>query len=53
ELCNRFAALPFSAINLGVFCGFWENKFYFSEKFSENVFYSITKDEKDTEKVFD
>nr|VDD54251.1 unnamed protein product [Brassica oleracea] len=22
ELCNRFAALPFSTINLGVFCGF-------------------------------
>ncbi|KAF3539033.1 hypothetical protein F2Q69_00022363 [Brassica cretica] len=39
ELCNQFAALPFSAINLGVFCGFWENKFYPSEKFSENVFW--------------
>ncbi|WZZ14659.1 hypothetical protein YC2023_107748 [Brassica napus] len=39
ELCNRFAALPFSTINLGVFCGFWENKFYPSQKFSENVFW--------------
>ncbi|KAF2540089.1 hypothetical protein F2Q70_00015050 [Brassica cretica] len=32
DLCNRFVALPFSAINLGVFCGFWENKFYPSER---------------------
>ncbi|KAF3577489.1 hypothetical protein DY000_02031626 [Brassica cretica] len=38
ELCNRSVALPFSAINLGVFCGFWENKFYPSEMFSENKF---------------
>nr|VDD31814.1 unnamed protein product [Brassica oleracea] len=38
ELCDRFAALPFSAINLGVFCGFWENNFYPSERFSENMF---------------
>ncbi|KAF3536481.1 hypothetical protein F2Q69_00021381 [Brassica cretica] len=45
ELCacsvatNRFVALPFSAINLGVFCGFWENKFYPSEMLSETVFW--------------
>ncbi|KAF3537209.1 hypothetical protein F2Q69_00021454 [Brassica cretica] len=38
ELCNRFVALPFSAINRGVFCGFLENQFYPSEMFSENVF---------------
>ncbi|KAF3600501.1 hypothetical protein F2Q69_00037030 [Brassica cretica] len=39
ELCNRLVALPFSAINLGVFCGSWENKFYPSEMFLENVFW--------------
>ncbi|KAF2579794.1 hypothetical protein F2Q68_00005176 [Brassica cretica] len=37
SLRNRFTALPFPTINLGVFCGFWENKFYFSEKFSGAV----------------
>uniref|UniRef100_A0A0D2ZTH9 Uncharacterized protein n=1 Tax=Brassica oleracea var. oleracea TaxID=109376 RepID=A0A0D2ZTH9_BRAOL len=38
ELCTRFAVLPFSAIILGIFCGFGERKFSFSEKFLENVF---------------
>ncbi|KAF3516019.1 hypothetical protein DY000_02059895 [Brassica cretica] len=38
ELCNRFAALPFSAINLGVFCGFWENKFYLPKSFRKTCF---------------
>ena len=40
ELCNRFVVFPFSAINVGVFQRFfWENKFYPSEMFSENVFW--------------
>ncbi|KAF3504486.1 hypothetical protein F2Q69_00042331 [Brassica cretica] len=38
ELCNRFPALPFSAINLGVFCGFWENKFYLPKSFQKTCF---------------
>nr|VDD54236.1 unnamed protein product [Brassica oleracea] len=51
ELCTRCDVLPFSAINLGFFCGFGENKFYFSENFSENVFCSITEDGKDMKMV--
>ena len=39
ELCNHFVVFPFSAGNLGVFSGFWENKFYPSEMVSENVFW--------------
>ena len=39
ELCTRFAVLPFSEINRGFLCGFGEMKFYFSKKFSGNVFW--------------
>uniref|UniRef100_A0A0D3ATN8 Uncharacterized protein n=1 Tax=Brassica oleracea var. oleracea TaxID=109376 RepID=A0A0D3ATN8_BRAOL len=38
ELCNRFAALPFSAINLGVFCGFFgEHVLPFRKVFGKRV----------------
>ncbi|KAF2553355.1 hypothetical protein F2Q68_00033736 [Brassica cretica] len=38
ELCNQFAALPFSVINLRVFCGFWENKFNLPKSFRKTCF---------------